>query len=148
MKKKSQMRTKHKLRDAEQERANQRLLASGLFSHLGEANGIYGYIPVQMLAALRTGEAVYFRARGTKASLEISIGDSPTLTFEHEFEGSDPMYASWLSGGKCIELILKWSQCYLSGSLPAGQRSGQTTIFRSKEVQSADDHVSPFAAQQ
>jgi hypothetical protein len=122
-------------RDAEQDCANLPLVQSGLFSDLGEAGGIFGYFPVQMCGTLHTGETVYFRARGKKASFEISSGDTLVLSFEHEFVGADPMYSSLLSGAKCVELIMWWLESYINKTLPAGDKSGETTTIRSQEDQ-------------
>ncbi len=91
------------------------LAATGLFrTFTGPAGGY----PVQLEGTLTTGEFVYFRARGQKASLTVSHTDDlmadPIVRYEEVVTPDDPQGASTLPVERCVALIKAWLGQYLA----------------------------------
>ena len=102
------------------QKANSELLATGLFAHLGEGEGLYGFVPVQMDGQLASGERIDFKSRGVRVRLSIDDGTT-TFMFVHTFRGVRYGYAGWLSGERCKDFILKWIAAYNAGAFPEAQ---------------------------
>lgn len=88
---------------AKDEDVTRQLLATGWFAEL---DGPEGLAPVQAFGRLASGEELYFRARGTTATLEITHDTGRTTLFVAEV-GSWPA-ASFLTPEQCATLIVKW----------------------------------------
>ena len=97
------------------EEANQALLATGRFQP--DFYGPSGFCPVQAFGKLVSGEEVYFRSRGTHASLEVRDGVR-MVYFTSEVIDVWPK-AGYLSGERCVELMLAFLDRYAQeGPLP------------------------------
>ncbi len=88
---------------------NRELMETGWFAELDGPEGQY---PVQAFGELRSGTRVYFRARGARATLELSPpeGQGPDRTFM-EVVGPPPS-ASIMSPADCAVLIMNWLTRY------------------------------------
>lgn len=86
----------------------QQLLATGWFSEL---EGPEGLAPVQAFGRLASGEKIYFRARGTRATLEIT-DDTGRITRFVDVVGPPWPAASFLEPEECAILIVKWLSGY------------------------------------
>lgn len=95
---------------------------SGCFTHW---RGPYGAVPVQFLGELKTGEFVYFRARGRKLSMQIAATQSDweesryLANFEEPYEApamdaEDPFGAGLCPADRCVAQILTWLKLYQS----------------------------------
>lgn len=115
---------------AVQARAQIALRHSGFFSHW---KGPYGAVPVQFLGELKTGEFVYFRARGRKLSMQIAASQGDweesryLANFEEPYdapnaepnaqpnsETEDPFGAGLCPADRCATQILTWLKLYQS----------------------------------
>ena len=100
-----------------------RLEATGWFTQFwGPAGGF----PVQLMGLLTTGEQVYFRARGSKITLEVATSDDDfdsdrviarfredvVVDAEHEFG------ASMMDADEAAVLIEQWLGEYRGGARP------------------------------
>ncbi len=97
------------------EEANKRLLETGRFQP--DFYGPSGFCPVQAWGTLVTGEEVFFRSRGTRASLEVRKGDRMVY---HTVEVVDVWpHAGYLSAERSVELMLRFLDRYAQeGPLP------------------------------
>ena len=105
------------------EEAHKALLATGRVVAL---YGPSGLCPVQAWGTLTTGEEFYFRARGTKASLEIS-SKFAVIWQTSEVIGVFPL-AGYLSPEKCVELLTEW----LEKASTDIQKDSVTTLLRDR----------------
>lgn len=99
------------------------LIATGWFLQFWGPSGQW---PVQLIGVLTSGEYVYFRARGSRITLEVAASQEDwsasryLARFFKRFETSDeyPYGASTLEPEKCVELIKGWLTEYLGGARP------------------------------
>ncbi len=91
---------------------NRELMETGWFAELDGPEGLY---PVQAFGELVSGASVYFRARGERASMELSPpkGDERPPGRFAEFVGPYPS-ASIMDPADCAVLIKKWLTCYFA----------------------------------
>lgn len=93
--------------------------------------GPAGAFPVQLMGLLTTGELVYFRARGSKVTLEVAAS-------EDEFDGAaviarfrkdvvvDEAHefgASMMDADEAAELVEQWLGEFLAGARPKAARN-------------------------
>lgn len=97
-------------------RAQTALLDSGYFQRW---QGPFGAVPVQFLAELKTGEFVYFRARGKKLPMQIAATAADwqesryLASFEEPYELSqEPLGAGLCPKDHCTTQILSWLKQY------------------------------------
>lgn len=124
------------------------LAATGWFTEL---EGPWGQVPVQFTGQLTSGEYVYFRARGTKISLEVfaskdayEADENPTAVYSKEMTAeeavpkamadSDPETLNLGTGvlpvEACVSLIMEWLETHLR---------------HQEQADSVDREVAPFA---
>ena len=94
-----------------------------------ELYGPSGFCPVQAWGKLTTGEEFFFRARGTKASLEISL-NFETLWHTSEVVDVFPQ-AGYLSPERCVQLFLEWLSRY-EDSRTDIERDSVTALVRDR----------------
>ena len=101
-----------------QPKLHRTLVASGWFS---EGQGPYGLVPVQLTGYLTTGEYAYFRARGKRASLEISASPeaTPHRTFSQEVHVDHELGAGMLPTAQAVQLIKGWLAEHMNAVPPA-----------------------------
>lgn len=100
-----------------------RLEATGLFAQFW---GPSGGFPVQLMGVLRTGEQVYFRARGKNITLEVSrsLGDRDNgLIARYRKDaivddGNNQFGASLIDVDEACGLIEGWLIRYIAGDRP------------------------------
>ncbi len=104
-----------------------RLEATGWFSQFWGPSGAF---PVQMMGLLTSGETVYFRARGSKITLEVVASEDELdsdrviarfrkdvpVDADHEFG------ASLMAEDEAAELIEQWLGEFRSGARPQAPR--------------------------
>ncbi len=102
-------------------------------------HGPVGAVPVQFFAMLHTGEYVYFRARGRKASLTISRHPSdaaPIRRFERFVRIDHPLGAGVMKEEQCVQMVIHWLGKYFTQlkreepTLPREQRSDRQRSAR------------------
>jgi hypothetical protein len=104
-----------------------RLEQSGWFSQFW---GPSGGFPVQLMGLLTTGETVYFRARGSKITLEVAAcrddldGDNVIARFRKDVvvDAANEFGASLMPEDEAAELIEQWLGEYRSGARPKADR--------------------------
>jgi hypothetical protein len=90
------------------EEAREQLLSEGWFVSIW---GPSGFCPVQAEGTLPGGEEAYFRARGTRASLEIRKADHTLVAHYAAVVAEWPM-AGYLPAERCVELMKLWLATY------------------------------------
>jgi len=104
-----------------------RLVQTGWFSQFW---GPAGAFPVQLMGLLTSGETVYFRARGTKITLEVAAcedeldGDRVIARFRKDavVNETNPFGASLMDADAAAELIEQWLGEFRSGARPRAAR--------------------------
>jgi len=93
--------------------------------------GPAGAFPVQLMGLLTTGETVYFRARGSKITLEVANsedeldGDAVIARFRKDVVVDDvnEFGASLMDQDEAAELIEQWLGEFHSGARPKSPRN-------------------------
>ena len=104
-----------------------RLEKTGWFSQFW---GPAGAFPVQLMGLLTTGELVYFRARGSKITLEVAAsedefdGDSVVARFRKDVvvDEANEFGASMMDADAAAELIEQWLGEFHAGARPKADR--------------------------
>lgn len=84
-------------------------------------SGPGGKVPVQLIGTLASGEYVYFRARGLKATLEIAQSEADwsddrllaKFSKEVEYDPENPFGLGVMEFDEAVELIKPWLDAYL-----------------------------------
>ena len=95
------------------------LQQSDLFRHW---QGPFGAVPVQLLGELKQGQYIYFRARGSKISMQIASSEAHwqhseyLATFEEPYFDADsgPLQAGLCPSDFCASKIVDWVKLYLA----------------------------------
>lgn len=93
-------------------RCDESLSQSGFFKDFWGPNGI---CPVQLMGLLKTGEFVYFRARGNKVELEISatVDGAPHARYSKRLDvRNSELGTGALPASICVEFITRWLRDY------------------------------------
>lgn len=105
-----------------------RLEATGWFTQFW---GPSGGFPVQLMGLLTTGETVYFRARGSRITLEVAAsadeldGDRVIARFRQDVtvDAENEFGASLMDVDEAAVLIERWLGEYRSGARPQAKRN-------------------------
>lgn len=93
--------------------------------------GPAGAFPVQLMGLLTTGETVYFRARGSKITLEVAAceddldGDNVLARFRKDVvvDETNQFGASMMGEDEAAELVERWLGEFRSGARPKATRN-------------------------
>lgn len=105
-----------------------RLEATGWFVQFWGPSGAF---PVQLMGLLTTGETVYFRARGSKITLEVAAredeldSDRVIARFRKDVvvDADNEFGASLMDEDEAAELIEQWLGEFRGGARPKAQRN-------------------------
>ncbi len=105
-----------------------RLEQTGWFTQFWGPSGAF---PVQLMGLLTTGETVYFRARGSRITLEVAAsedeldGDRVIARFRRDVtvDADNEFGASLMDEDAAAELIEQWLGEYRGGARPKAKRN-------------------------
>lgn len=105
-----------------------RLEATGWFTQFWGPSGAF---PVQLMGLLTSGETVYFRARGSKITLEVAasedelVGDRVIARFRKDVpvDADNEFGASLMDEDEAAELIEQWLGEFRGGARPQAPRN-------------------------